>query len=447
MSAPSSTARPLFAGTAGRALLVLTLINLLNYLDRFVVSALAEPLKRSELRLTDTQLGLLMTGFVVVYMLASPLFGRLGDRGARPPLIALGVFTWSLATVLAGFAGSFIALFLARAVVGIGEAAYGTIAPSLLADLYPRTQRGRVMAFFFAAIPVGAALGYVLGGLVNQAYGWQATFFIAGAPGLLLAFLCLKLPDPARGAQDEATPGATSGSAEAGPAGALATYGHLLRNRSYLLTVLGYAAYTFAVGGMAFWMPAFLERVRGLPAAEATIQFGAIVVVTGFIGTFAGGWLGDFLLRRSAQAYLWLSGVTALLAAPLAWLVFTDSRPAVYLPAMVVAELLIFASTGPINSVILNVVKPGERATAVAFSILTIHLFGDVPSPPLIGWISDASSLGQGVLVVPVAILVAGGIWTLEAWLGGHRGSTPVRSTPTERSGERTGVRGSDGAR
>lgn len=413
MTAPSATARPLFSGPAGSALLVLALINLLNYLDRFVVSALAESLKRSELQLSDTQLGLLMTGFVVVYMLASPFFGRLGDRGARPRLVAFGVFTWSLATVLAGFAGSFIALFLARAVVGIGEAAYGTIAPSLLADLYPKSQRGRVMAFFFAAIPIGSALGYVLGGIVNQAWGWQATFFIAGAPGLVLSFLCLKLPDPLRGAQDEGV--------AAAPSGAFATYGDLLRNRSYLLTILGYAAYTFAVGGMAFWMPAFLERVRGLPAAEATIQFGAIVVVTGFVGTFAGGWLGDWLLRRSAQAYLWLSGVTAILAAPLAWLVFTDTRPAVYLPAMVVAELLIFASTGPVNSAILNVVKPGERATAVALSILTIHLFGDVPSPPLIGWISDLSSLERGVLVVPVAILVAGATWTLAAWLGGRR--------------------------
>jgi MFS family permease len=414
---PSAAAPSLFSGAAGRALVVLTLINLFNYLDRFVVSALAESLKRSALALTDTQLGLLMTGFVVVYMLASPLFGSLGDRRPRPPLVALGVFVWSLATVLAGFAGSFVALFLARAVVGIGEAAYGTIAPSLLADLFPRSRRGRVMAVFFAAIPIGAALGYVIGGLVNNALGWRATFFIAGAPGLVLALLCLRLPDPPRGGQDEA-PGVGEAAA---PAGALATYGRLLRNRSYLLTVLGYAAYTFAVGGMAFWMPSFLERVRGLPPAQATIQFGAIVVVTGFVGTFAGGWLGDLLLRRTAQAYLWLSGVTALLAAPLAWIVFTDPRPAVYLPAVVAAELLLFASTGPVNSAILNVVRPGERATAVAMSILTIHLLGDVPSPPLIGHISDLSSLARGVLVVPVAILVAGAIWTLEAWLGGRR--------------------------
>jgi MFS transporter, Spinster family, sphingosine-1-phosphate transporter len=413
-ASPAAAPRPLLAGAAGRALVVLALINLFNYLDRFVVSALAESLKHSELALSDTQLGLLMTGFVVVYMLASPAFGALGDRRARPPLVALGVFVWSLATVLAGFTGSFLALFLARAAVGIGEAAYGTIAPSLLADLFPRTQRGRVMAVFFAAIPIGSALGYVLGGVVNHAFGWRAAFFIAGAPGLLLALLCLRLTDPPRGAQDE-------GPADA-PTTTFATYRDLLHNRSYLLTVLGYAAYTFAVGGMAFWMPAFLERIRGQPPAEATIQFGAIVVVTGFVGTFAGGWLGDFLLRRWAQAYLWLSGITALLAAPLAWVVFTDPRPSVYLPAVVAAELLIFASTGPINSVILNVVRPGERATAVALSILTIHLFGDVPSPPLIGRISDLSSLDRGVLVVPVAIFVAGAIWTLEAWLGGRRG-------------------------
>jgi len=193
-----------------------------------------------------------------------------------------------------------------------------------------------------------------------------------------------------------------------------------------VLTVLGYAAYTFAVGGMAFWMPAFLERVRAVPPAQATVQFGGIVVVTGFVGTFAGGWLGDVLLRRTAQAYLWLSGIATLIAAPVAWIVFADPRPGVYLPAVVIAELLLFASTGPINSAILNEVAPGERATAVALSILAIHVLGDVPSPPLIGRISDASSLGRAVLIMPVAILIAGAIWTLAAWLGARGAGAPV---------------------
>jgi predicted MFS family arabinose efflux permease len=412
--APAQPTSPrwLFAGTSGSALAVLTLINLFNYIDRFLVPALFETLRRSEFALSDEQLGLLMTGFVLVYMLTSPVFGILGDRGARPRLVAAGVFVWSLATTLAGFARSFLALFLARAAVGVGEAAYGTVSPSLLADYFPRSVRGRVMAIFFAAIPVGSALGFVIGGLVDHAWGWRAAFFVAGVPGLLLAFLCLRIPDPPRGAQDDGAPaGAPSGSA-------LAAYGHLLRNRAYVLTVLGYAAYTFAVGGMASWMPSFLARVRGVPQAQATVQFGAIVIATGFVGTFAGGWLGDALLRRTRSAYLWLSGLATLAAAPLAWVVFLDPRPAVYLPAVVAAELLLFASTGPINSVILNVVRPAERATAVALSILSIHLLGDVPSPWLIGRISDATSLERAVLIVPVAVLVSGAIWTLGAWLG-----------------------------
>ncbi len=385
-------------------------MNLLNYVDRFVLAAVVESLKRSALALSDTQIGLLGTAFIAVYMLTSPLFGLLGDRGARPRLLAAGVFLWSLSTSLAGFARGFGTLFAARAAVGVGEAAYGTISPGLLADLFPRSARGRVMAIFFAAIPVGSALGYVLGGLVDRAWGWRAAFLVVGLPGLVLALPCLRLRDPPRGARD--------GEAGAAPATALASYLELLRNQSYVLTVLGYAAYTFAVGGMALWMPAFLERVRGVPQGQATILFGAVVVGTGFVGTFAGGWLGDLLLPTSRQAYLWLSGIATLLAAPLAWILFVDPRPAVYLPAMVAAELLLFASTGPVNSTIVNVVHPGQRATAVALSILSIHLLGDFPSPTLVGWLSDRSSLAQGVLIMPFAVLVAGAIWTFAAWLG-----------------------------
>src|SRR5438093_3662324 len=153
------------ARAARVGLVVLTLINLFNYLDRWIVAALAESMKHSELRLSDTQLGALMTGFLVVYMLAAPLFGSLGDARSRTRLIGLGVAVWSAATALGGLARSYAALFAARAAVGIGEAAYGTISPALLADYYPRERRGRVFAIFFAAIPIGSALGYVVGGL------------------------------------------------------------------------------------------------------------------------------------------------------------------------------------------------------------------------------------------------------------------------------------------
>ena len=390
------------------ALGVLTLINLFNYLDRWVVAAVAESIKHSELALSDTQLGFLASGFIIVYTMASPIFGTLGDRRKRPPLIALGVAVWSVATSLGGFARGFTSLFLARSTIGVGEAAYGTIAPALLSDHFPSEKRGRVFAVFFAAIPIGSAAGYVLGGLVDQHYGWRAAFWIAGTPGLLLSLLVLFVKDVPRGLHDD--PSSPQAHAHAGRSIAGA-YRDLLRNRPFLLSALGYGAYTFALGGLAFWMPSFLERVRGMPRHEATVTFGVIALGTGFVGTFAGGWLGDYFLKYTKQSYLWVSGIATLLAAPLTFVAILHPAKAVYLTAMVLAEVLIFMSTGPINSAIVNVVAPDERATALGLSVFLMHLVGDIPSPPLIGLLSDQTSLGTALMLVPVAIIVAGLIW------------------------------------
>jgi len=406
-------------GSASFGLAVLAFINLFSYLDRYIVSALIEPLKHSELALSDADLGSLMSGFLVVYTLAAPVFGALGDRRSRPRLIAFGVACWSVATALSGFAGSYLTLLAARASVGIGEASYVTIAPSLLSDYFPATKRGRVMAIFFCAIPVGSALGYVIGGLVGAHYGWRAAFFVAGVPGLGLAALCLLLGDPPRGMQDvEVAPG-DAAAADKG-AGNIskntwATYQRLVRNKPYALTVLGYAAYTFAMGGLAYWMPAFLERVRGIPHSEATVSFGAIVVITGFIGTFAGGWLGDYLHKYSRQAYLWLSAIATLIAAPFVWLALTTASPTLYLASMVVAQLCLFLSTGPINAAIVNLVVATERASAVALSVFAIHLLGDALSPYLIGALSDKFSLAQAVKIVPIAVVIGGCVWIFAA--------------------------------
>jgi len=404
------------------ALSVLTLINLLNYVDRYVVSGIIPDLKAPPLGLSDTQVGFLTTAFMVVYSITAPVFGALGDRTSRTKPIALGVFLWSIATILSGFASNYGHLLAARSLVGIGEAAYVAIAPALLSDCFARSQRGRVLSVFNMAIPVGAALGYIVGGLMSHHFGWREAFFVAGAPGVLLAILALRLPDPPRGVQDEEE-GTEPGSpgARRSPA---TVYWTLLHQVPYMLVVLGYAAYTFALGGLAVWMPNFLERVHGISAVEATTSFGAIVVVTGLLGTFAGGWLGDYWIRKSRQAYLWMSGWITLLAAPFAVVALTADAPSVYYSGIVVAELLLFMSTGPINSAIINLVSPSQRASALALSMFTIHLLGDVPSPALIGWLSDMSSLGKAVLIVPIAVGISGIIWLISARVAGTAETT-----------------------
>jgi MFS transporter, Spinster family, sphingosine-1-phosphate transporter len=403
------------ARSAVFALSVLTFINLLNYLDRYLVSGMIPDLKAAPLLLSDEKIGLLTTAFMAVYMIAAPIFGALGDRGVRTRPIAVGVFLWSIATVLSGLATNYAHLLGARAIVGIGEAAYVSVAPALLSDAFSRSQRGRVLSVFNMAIPVGAALGYIVGGLMSHHFSWRAAFFIAGAPGLVLALLVLTLKDPPRGAQDE---GVTSETTL--PSNPVAVYLSLFKQLPYMLVVLGYAAYTFALGGLAVWMPNFLERVHNIPAVKATTTFGAIVVVTGFLGTFAGGWLGDYWQKSSRQAYLWMSGWITLVAAPLAFLSLTAASPSLYYPAIIVAELLLFMSTGPINSAIANLVSPAERASAFALSMFVIHLLGDVPSPWLIGRLSDLTSLGQAVLIVPAAVVISGVVWLISARVCGR---------------------------
>ncbi|MGH7633790.1 MAG: spinster family MFS transporter, partial [Gemmatimonadaceae bacterium] len=404
---PEESPRLSPARLAWFALVVLTLMNLLNYLDRYVSAPIGESLRESPLHVNDKQFGLLASAFLIVYMIAAPFFGERADRRSRPRLIAIGVGFWSIMTALAGLATNYPSLLGARAAVGIGEAAYATIAPALLADLFPERLRGRIFAVFFMATPVGAALGYVLGGVVDHHFGWRAAFFIAGIPGLILAALALRLPDPERGATD--TPASRAAAAHV-PSG-FAVYRALARMRMFRVTVLGFAAYTFALGGIAVFMPKFLERVRGVPREQAAVQLGAVLAVTGLVGTLVGGWVGDWLLVRTRRAYLWVSAVSTLLAVPLAYIALSSPDRSVYWPALIASELLVFACTGPVNSAVVGYVPAASRAAAMALCIFVIHVLGDVPSPFLIGAVSDATNLQHAVMMIPVALAIGGLIW------------------------------------
>src|SRR6185369_7382859 len=269
------------------------------------------PLIKIELRLTDTALGFLGSSFMLSYLLFAPLFGWLGDHWSRTRLASGGLVVWSLATALAGFAPGYRTLLAARATVGIGEASFGTVSPGLIADFFPKERRGRILAWFYVAIPVGSALGYLLGGVLGQRYGWHAAFLLVGVPGLLLAIPIALLRTPPRGGDDAALSREEGKSATAG-------YAALFRNRSFVCNTLAMAAMTFSIGGLAQWIPSFLYRVHSLDVAKGNTLFGAITVLAGIIGTLAGGWLGDIWQKRSGKGYLLLSGWGFLIGTPFA---------------------------------------------------------------------------------------------------------------------------------
>ena len=281
-----------------RLLWLLFAVNLFNYIDRQILFAVFPAIK-ADLHLSDTQLGLLASAFMWVYLSAAPVFGLLADRRSRPRLMGLGVGIWSAATALSGVARGYGELLFGRAVVGVGEASYGAVAPAMLSDAYEPAHRGRALALFSMAIPVGSALGYLLGGVFEQEFGWRAAFFIVGLPGLCLAWTVGRLRDPARGGADPSAQG-VGGTA----APRCADYLVLLKTRSYLVNCLAMTAMTFAVGGLAAWVPTYLVRIRGMGLAEANLIFGLLTLVSGLGGTIAGGWLGD----RLTLAMMALSG-------------------------------------------------------------------------------------------------------------------------------------------
>jgi MFS family permease len=377
---------------ARATLTVLFAVNLLNYIDRQMLFAVFPPVK-AELGLTDTQLGLLASAFMWVYLGAAPIFGLLGDRGGRPRLLGIGVGLWSAATALSGVVRSHAELMLGRALVGIGEASYGSVAPAMLADAFPVARRGKAMAIFSMAIPVGSALGYLLGGMFERSFGWRTAFFLVGVPGLLVAWAVSRVADPAR---------AEMRGAPARPD--LGEYRSLLLTPSYLLNCLAMTAMTFAVGGLAAWVPTYLVRVRGMDLVQANLVFGLLTLLSGLGGTLVGGWLGDRLLTRIPTAYFLVSGVGLLLSAPCAATVILVESQWAALAAIFLAEVCIFLNTGPLNAVIANVSPSGVRATAFAVNIFIIHALGDAISPTIIGVVSDRLGLATAFWIAPAAL-------------------------------------------
>jgi MFS transporter, Spinster family, sphingosine-1-phosphate transporter len=411
----------------GAILTLLTGLNLLNYLDRLVMSAVL-PKVQEELGLTNFQGGLLATVFLIGYFVTSPLFGALGDRLPRKGLIAAGVLVWSAATIASGLASGLWSLLLARAVVGVGEASYATLAPTIIDDVTPADRKGRALAIFYIATPVGAALGYLVGGFVEHRWGWRSAFFVAGGPGIFFALVCLLVEEPQRKLATE-------------KADILRDVGKLARVDLYRQGVLGYCAYTAAIGAFSYWAPKFLYARYGLALATANFRFGLITVVAGAIGTIVGGRWADRATageaplpapedakayrdtpdalrarereaeRRRVQKLLRICATGSAIGAPFAVGAFLSPNPTLFFALVFLAIAFLFLNTSPINAVVLQAVPTELRASAMALSIFSIHIFGDLWSPPLVGLLADHAPIELAMMTLPLAIALSGWIW------------------------------------
>ena len=393
---------------AHSALLLLLGINLFNYIDRQILAALEPDIRASFFASSDvnamTKTGLLGDAFFVTYMISAPILGLLADRISRWIIVGGAVILWSLASGASGLAATFAILFATRICVGIGEGGYGPAAPTILSDLFPIERRGRIMAIFYTAIPVGSALGYVIGGLVGAHLGWRWAFYLVTPPGLLLGLLCFRQRDPRVAAHRLV---------QESPRRRLADYLTLFRTRSYLINCIAQTLMTFVTGGLGFWASAYLRYRNQSPNLGMTI-FGLITVIAGLVSTLLGGVVADRLRSRFAGSYFWVSGIGMLIACPFFIVTLYIPFPAAWV-SMFVAIFFLFLNTGPSNTALANVSLPAVRATAFAVNILVIHALGDVQAFWLLGYIGGHANMHVAFLFVSGIIFISGVAWLIGA--------------------------------
>ncbi len=377
-------------GQARFAFTILLIINILNYADRYVLSAVLPQIKH-EFNMTDFQGGLLISSFLIVYAVTTLPIGIWADRGIRKNIVAICVGVWSVATTFAGFTRNLFQLFSMRSILGIGEAGYAPASLSLLGDFFSKTHRGRILSFWSIGTLIGAAIGVSVGGRIADTLGWRWAFYIVGIPGLIAAFLAWRIKEPKRGVFDTEEGESGENAADTSTAhGKIdqnfwGTARALLRIPTYWVLLGALTFSFFTIGGTSFWLTTYLT------------------------GTIIGGWLADFLQSRRPQGRMITSVLGFLLGAPLVLVALSIHIFPVFIGVFVVAAISLNFCTGPLNAVIQDVIAPDMRATAVGLALLLAHLLGDAAAPTVIGFISDISSLGTALLVTaPLFLFLAG---------------------------------------
>lgn len=363
-------------------LTILFAINLLNFYDRHIPGAIVEPL-RKDWGFSDAQIGWLATAFTLLYAVVGVPFGRLSDRFQRSKLLGLGIAVWSLLTAASGLAWNYGALFAARLGVGIGEATCAPASNSLIGDLYPSSQRARALSFFTLGLPLGGFLGIFLSGRIAAAYGWRVPFYVAAAPGIILALLALTISEPRRGAAE------TSPTAGRSPEGS--PYWRILRIPSMRWIILSGAFFNFNMYAIPTFLPAFLSRYHHLHLKEASAVAAVVFSAMGIPGLLLGGWVADYFGKVTSGGRLLVSCLAVFFQAPLIY--FALNRP----PGELVAFALLMGSGcllgyvyySGVYAAIQDLIPPSLRGTAMALYFCFMYLIGGSFGPVITGGLSD----------------------------------------------------------
>ena len=397
-------------GYARYALAVMVGINFLNYMDRYVPTAVS-PIIQKEFHLSDTSVGLLASSFLIIYAVCALPFGYWADRGIRKVVIGTGVTIWSVATLFTGLAQNFTQLFLSRAVVGIGEASYYPAGTSLLGDYFPKNTRGRAMSIWGAGTAFGIAVGFIGGGLIGDAFGWRAAFYVVAIPGILFAILAFTLREPLRGSAEARGP-----KVEHTHAASFSNFVGLLKIPTLRLTILAQIFLFFVLAADVSWLPIYMVRHFAIKTSTAATISGGLVVVGGLIGTLGGGWVADWRARKSAKGNLEVGLAGFLVASVSVGLAILAPSLTLFVPVFLISVVALYLYNGPFTAIGQNVVPPSLRASAVVLTLFTAHLLGDSWSPAAVGFLSDRlGSLQLALLLTSTPLLLVASFFTFLA--------------------------------
>ncbi|MEL6675851.1 MAG: MFS transporter [Bacteroidota bacterium] len=371
-------------------LFILTGMYVFSFIDRQILVILQESIKQ-ELGLSDTQLGL-MTGFTfaIFYVTFGIPIARLADRKSRKHIMSISLAVWSGMTALSGMAQNFVQLLLARIGVGIGEAGASPPAHSLISDLFPAHKRATALSIYSTGISIGILLGFLVGGWINQYFGWRVAFFVVGIPGILYAILLFfSVKEPPRGLSD--------GLQATGEAESLQEVLRVLwGSKAFRWLALGSAMAAYAAYATMTWLPPFLFRIHQMESGDIGTWLALMIGVGGGIGYFGGGFLSDYLGRAEKRWYLWLPALCLLLCIPFTLTTLFTTNTLVALWAIALPSAFISVYLGPCLALTHGIVKPQMRALASAILFFILNLIGLGLGPLVTGMVSDALEPSMG---------------------------------------------------